>query len=79
MHAEGVFRTQEIWRKEEAIMIYPTNTGKSGEHLLSHHAGKCLDSGKLRMWGRYRILAAVRRGICLTSCWRQKIDENSHQ
>lgn len=29
--------------------------------------------------GAGRILAAVRQGICLTSCWRQKIDENSHQ
>ena len=60
-------------------MIYPTNTGKSGEHLRLTTLESVWIQGKLRMWGAGRILAAVRREICLTSCWHPKIDENSRQ
>lgn len=53
-------------------MIYPTNTGKSGEHLRLTTLESVWIQGKLRMWGAGRILAAVRRGICSTSCWALK-------
>ncbi len=45
MHAEGVFRTQEIWRKEGYLYLPNKYRQKRGTPS-SHHAGKCLDSGK---------------------------------
>ncbi len=60
-------------------MIYPTNTGKSGEHLRLTTLESVWIQGKLRMWGRWSYIGAVRREICLTSCCIQKIDENSRQ
>lgn len=40
-------------------MIYPTNTGKSGEHLRLTTLESVWIQGKLRMWGRRASLMAV--------------------
>lgn len=53
-------------------MIYPTNTGKSGEHLRLTTLESVWIQGKLRMWGAGRILAVAGQGICSISCWHPK-------
>ncbi|SUI96313.1 bacteriophage protein [Shigella flexneri] len=37
-------------------MIYPTNTGKSGEHLRLTTLESVWIQGKLRMWGRWSYI-----------------------
>ena len=76
---QKVFSHTRNLEKGRLFMIYPTNTGKSGEHLRLTTLESVWIQGKLRMWGRWSYLAAVRREICLTSCWHPKIDENSRQ
>lgn len=47
-------------------MIYPTNTGKSGEHLRLTTLESVWIQENYVCGGAGRILVAVRRGICLT-------------
>lgn len=53
-------------------MIYPTNTGKSGEHLRLTTLESVWIQGKLRMWGRWSYIGGGKTGICSTSCWPLK-------
>ncbi|AAP16367.1 bacteriophage protein [Shigella flexneri] len=56
-------------------MIYPTNTGKSGEHLRLTTLESVWIQGKLRMWGRWSYIGVkwhtefghLNRGDMLTS------------
>ncbi|EFK1740307.1 antiterminator [Escherichia coli] len=41
-------------------MIYPTNTGKSGEHLRLTTLESVWIQGKLRMWGRWSYISCGR-------------------
>ncbi|HEA3601999.1 TPA: DUF1133 family protein [Escherichia coli] len=43
-------------------MIYPTNTGKSGEHLRLTTLESVWIQGKLRMWGRWSYIGGGRSG-----------------
>ncbi|EEU5056699.1 DUF1133 family protein [Escherichia coli] len=43
-------------------MIYPTNTGKSGEHLRLNTLESIWIQGKLRMWGRWSYIGGGRSG-----------------
>ncbi|EEQ3298932.1 DUF1133 family protein [Escherichia coli] len=43
-------------------MIYPTNTGKSGEHLRLATLESVWIQGKLRMWGRWSYIGGGRSG-----------------
>ncbi len=60
-------------------MIYPTNTGKSGEHLRLTTLESVWIQGKLRMWGalvvywRWQVREYVQSVVGI-----QKTDENSH-
>ena len=40
-------------------MIYPTNTGKSGEHLRLTTLESVWIQGKLRMWGRWSYIGGL--------------------
>ncbi len=78
MHAEGVFHTRNL-EKGRLFMIYPTNTGKSGNTFVSPRWKVSGFRENCACGGAGRILAAVRREICLTIAGIQKIDENSRQ
>lgn len=59
-------------------MIYPTNTGKSGEHLRLTTLESVWIQGKLRMWAlvvywRWQVREYVQSVVGI-----QKTDENSH-
>ncbi|EGW0626176.1 DUF1133 family protein [Salmonella enterica] len=43
-------------------MIYPTNTGKSGEHLRLSTLESVWIQGKLRMWGRWSYIGGGKTG-----------------
>ncbi|MEB0967916.1 DUF1133 family protein [Citrobacter braakii] len=43
-------------------MIYPTNTGKSGEHLRLSTLESVWIQGKLRMWGRWSYIGSGKPG-----------------
>ncbi|MEN8540746.1 DUF1133 family protein [Escherichia coli] len=43
-------------------MIYPTNTGKSGEHLRLTTLESVWIQGKLRMWGRWSYIGGGKTG-----------------
>ncbi|EET4562869.1 DUF1133 family protein [Escherichia coli] len=43
-------------------MIYPTNTGKSGEHLRLTTLESVWIQGKLRMWGRWSYIGGGKAG-----------------
>ncbi|HFT9206480.1 DUF1133 family protein [Escherichia coli] len=43
-------------------MIYPTNTGKSGEHLRLTTLESVWIQGKLRMWGRWSYIGGGKMG-----------------
>lgn len=43
-------------------MIYPTNIGKSGEHLRLATLESVWIQGKLRMWGRWSYIGCGRSG-----------------
>lgn len=43
-------------------MIYPTNTGKSGEHLRLTTLESVWIRGKLRMWGRWSYIGGGKTG-----------------
>ncbi|WP_045443232.1 DUF1133 family protein [Citrobacter sp. S-77] len=43
-------------------MIYPTNTGKSGEHLRLSTLESVWIQGKLRMWGRWSYIGGGKLG-----------------
>ncbi|UJY49022.1 DUF1133 family protein [Escherichia coli] len=43
-------------------MIYPTNTGKSGEHLRLTTLESVWIQGKLRMWGRWSYIGGGKPG-----------------
>lgn len=43
-------------------MIYPTNTGKSGEHLRLSTLESVWTQGKLRMWGRWSYIGSGKTG-----------------
>lgn len=43
-------------------MIYPTNTGKSGEHLRLNTLESVWIQGKLRMWGRWSYIGGGKTG-----------------
>ncbi len=59
-------------------MIYPTNTGKSGEHLRLATLESVWIQGKLRralvVYWRWQVRKYVQSVVGI-----QKIDENSHQ
>src|SRR5699024_6032408 len=48
--------------KGRLFMIYPTNTGKSGEHLRLTTLESVWIQGKLRMWGRWSYIGGGKTG-----------------
>ena len=51
-------------------MIYPTNTGKSGEHLRLATLESVWIQGKLRMWGRWSYIGGGRGGKMIKHLYR---------
>ena len=58
-------------------MIYPTNTGKSGEHLRLTTLESVWIQGKTAHVGRWSYIGGGKTEICLTSCWHPKIDKTA--
>ncbi|EKQ0891429.1 DUF1133 family protein [Salmonella enterica] len=53
-------------------MIYPTGTGKQGEHLRLNTLESVWIQGKLRMWGRWSYIGAGKSGNMFNQLLRSK-------
>ncbi|EGX06785.1 hypothetical protein ECSTECMHI813_1399 [Escherichia coli STEC_MHI813] len=77
MHAEGVFRTQEIWIKGDIYDL--SNKHREKRRAPSpHYAGKRLDSGKTAYVGTLVVYwLRQAKEYVLSVVFVKKIDENS--
>ncbi|EAY4678769.1 DUF1133 family protein [Salmonella enterica] len=53
-------------------MIYPTSTGKTGEHLRLNTLESVWIQGKLRMWGRWSYIGGGKSGNMFNQLLRSK-------